>query len=74
MATNRSHAMHGTDLPSRSDFDQEPDEFWTALERNALARWWRNRAGASGETGARQIARDVPYTKTDESDPAGLDP
>lgn len=65
--------MHGTDVPSRSDFDREPDEFRAALESNALARWWRDRADASGETGARQIARDVPYTPTDESDSAALD-
>jgi hypothetical protein len=65
--------MYGNDVPSPSDFDQEPDEFRTALERNALARWWRDRAGATGETGARLIARDIPYTQTDESDPAGID-
>jgi hypothetical protein len=72
--------MYGTDVPSPSDFDQEPDEFRAALdefraalERNALARWWRDRAGATGETGARLIARDVPYTQSDESDPAGID-
>jgi hypothetical protein len=65
--------MHGTDFPSRSDFDQESDEFRAALERNALARWWRDRADASGETGVRHIARDAPYTQSDESDPAGLE-
>ena len=65
--------MHGADFPPRSDVDQEADEFWAILERNALARWWRDHAGASGETGARLIARDIPATTTDESDPIGLD-
>ncbi len=62
--------MHGTELPPRSDFDHDPDEFRLTLERNALARWWRDQAGARGETGARQIARDIPSVRTDDSSPA----
>ena len=65
--------MHGTEFPPRSDFDLDPDEFWATLERNALARWWRDHADAAGETGARHIARDTPYTRTDESDPINLE-
>jgi hypothetical protein len=65
--------MHDTDLPAEAGYEPEPDEFLMILERNALACWWRDHAGASGENGARVIARDVPMTTTDESDPIGLE-
>jgi hypothetical protein len=65
--------VYDTDFPARSAFDQEPDEFRATLEQNALARWWRDHAGVSGETGCRFIARDIPSTTTDESDPISLE-
>jgi hypothetical protein len=65
--------MYDSELPIPSSFDREPDEFRATLEQNALARWWRDRAGSSGETGARFIARDIPATTTDESDPIELE-
>jgi hypothetical protein len=73
MATNRSHAMHDPDLPAQADYDPEPDAFLMVLEHNALACWWRDHAGATGEIGARVIPRDIPTTTTDESDPIGLE-
>jgi hypothetical protein len=71
--------MYDSEVPIPSSFDREPDEFRATLEQNALARWWRDRAGSSGETGARFIARDsfiardIPAATTDESDPIDLD-
>jgi len=53
------------DVPPFSDPDR--DAFLNALENNALARWWRARAGASGETGARVIAREWPLRQAEAS-------
>ncbi len=61
--------MHSTDFPSRSDFEPGPDDFLLALEHNALARWWRARAGTSGETGARVIPWVRPILEPDPTDP-----
>ena len=57
MATSRDAAMVA-DVPPFPD--HERDALLTALENNALARWWRARAGAAGETGGRVIARERP--------------
>jgi hypothetical protein len=51
--------------------DPERDDVFRALEQNALARWWRARAGSFGETGARVIARDLPNRPADPGDEAG---
>lgn len=60
--------MHATDFPSSSDFEPGPDDFVHALEHNALARWWRARAGSSGETAARVIPWVRPILELDASD------
>lgn len=57
------------DVPPFPEPDR--DDFFRALEQNALARWWRARAGAFGETGARVIARDFPIRPADPGDEAG---
>ena len=54
--------------------DPEHEEFFRALELNALARWWRARAGAVGETGARVIARDRPARAPEPPDAVGEPP
>ena len=56
--------MHGAEPPG-PDHEPDPDDFRAALERNPLARWWRDRAGTTGETGSRLIARDVPHALCD---------
>lgn len=62
--------MHSTDFPSRSEFEAGPDDFLLALEHNALARWWRARAGISGETAARVIPWVRPVVEPEPTDPA----
>ncbi len=57
--------------PPRPDPEPNPDDFRAALERNPLARWWRNRAGTTGETGSRLIARDVPPARRDQERASG---
>ena len=66
MATNRDAAMVA-DVPPFPD--HERDALLIALEGNALARWWRARAGAAGETGARVIARDRPARPPEPPEP-----
>ena len=70
--------MRGAEPPGpdpEPEPDQEPDPgldgFRAALERNPLARWWRDRAGTTGETGSRLIARDVPLKPRDPERPSG---
>jgi len=62
--------MHGAEPPG-PDLEPDPDDFRAALERNPLARWWRDRAGTTGETGSRLIARDVPKTPRDPEPASG---
>jgi hypothetical protein len=57
------------DVPPFPDPDR--DDIFRALEQNALARWWRARAGAFGETGARVIARDLAIRPADPGDQSG---
>ena len=65
--------MHATDFPSSSDFEPDPDDLLLALERNALARWWRALAGARGETAARIIPWDRPPAEPNRADAADGD-